>query len=197
MNSNEREKMIFVDGWARQVATRPIPGGDVGVSAAKRTRLGLYLTARDAYAMRTADPAVLLVDIRPSAEVAVRGAPAVADANIPYLTPASEALATPRSREEFDLQFILSIEGLLGARGLGRDTVVILICRAGGAAARAADLLCLAGFHKIYTVVDGFEGDRAHCGGRRGERVVNGWKNSGLPWLFPSHAQPRCHCNCH
>jgi len=36
----------------------------------------------------------------------------------------------------------------------------------------------------VYTVVDGFEGDVAKEGPNAGKRVVNGWKNAGLPWSY-------------
>jgi rhodanese-related sulfurtransferase len=41
-----------------------------------------------------------------------------------------------------------------------------------------------AGFAQVYTVVDGFEGDVAKEGPNAGKRVVNGWKNAGLPWSY-------------
>jgi hypothetical protein len=34
----------------------------------------------------------------------------------------------------------------------------------------------------VYTVVDGFEGDPLTEGPGKGLRVVNGWRNAGLPW---------------
>jgi hypothetical protein len=33
-------------------------------------------------------------------------------------------------------------------------------------------------------VVDGFEGDMAKDGPKAGQRVLNGWKNAGLPWSY-------------
>jgi hypothetical protein len=32
--------------------------------------------------------------------------------------------------------------------------------------------------------VDGYEGDKAKSGPNKGQRVVNGWKNNGLPWSY-------------
>ena len=31
---------------------------------------------------------------------------------------------------------------------------------------------------------DGFEGDKAKSGPQKGQRVVNGWKNSNLSWSY-------------
>jgi rhodanese-related sulfurtransferase len=44
--------------------------------------------------------------------------------------------------------------------------------------------LTVAGFKNVYSVVDGFEGDKAKDGPQKGERVVNGWKNKGQPWGY-------------
>ena len=37
-----------------------------------------------------------------------------------------------------------------------------------------------AGFTRVHSVVDGFEGDMSP----QGRRSVNGWKNAGLPWTY-------------
>ena len=36
--------------------------------------------------------------------------------------------------------------------------------------------------HKVYTTIDGFEGDPVADGPHKGERLLNGWRNAGLPW---------------
>ncbi|MES9980052.1 MAG: hypothetical protein ABW107_15015, partial [Candidatus Thiodiazotropha sp. 6PLUC5] len=51
----------------------------------KQTELGLYLTAKDAYQMKSENPDVLLVDVRSRAEIAFLGMPQISDANIPYM----------------------------------------------------------------------------------------------------------------
>jgi hypothetical protein len=33
-------------------------------------------------------------------------------------------------------------------------------------------------------VVDGYEGDKVKDGAQKGQRLVNGWKNTGLPWSY-------------
>lgn len=40
------------------------------------------------------------------------------------------------------------------------------------------------GYEKVYVVVDGFEGDRLKDDERKNWRLVNGWKNAGLPWSY-------------
>ena len=81
-------------------------------------------------------------------------------------------------------EFVQRIERLVETRGLKKDNPIFLICRSGSRSAKAAKILNLAGYTSVYTVTDGFEGDKAKHGPRKGERVVNGWKNSGLPWSY-------------
>ena len=76
------------------------------------------------------------------------------------------------------------VERRLAARGLGRDATVVVICRSGDRSAVAADMLAKGGFAHVWSVVDGFEGDLAKEGPEAGHRVVNGWKNKGLPWGY-------------
>jgi rhodanese-related sulfurtransferase len=70
------------------------------------------------------------------------------------------------------------------AKSLTKDDPVILICRSGSRSAAAANALTAAGFKKAYSVVDGFEGDKAKEGPDKGQRVVNGWKNKKQPWGY-------------
>jgi hypothetical protein len=46
--------------------------------------------------------------------------------------------------------------------------------------------LAEAGFEKAYTITDGMEGDKVKDATSvfDGQRLVNGWKNSGLPWTY-------------
>ena len=63
-----------------------------------------------------------------------------------------------------------------------RDAPVIVICQGGLRAARAANALTQARYTMVYTVIDGFEGDPVADGPTKGQRLVNGWRNAGLPW---------------
>ena len=77
----------------------------------------------------------------------------------------------------------------LKAKGLTKADRVILICRSGDRSARAADLLANAGYTQVYSITDGFEGDAAKDGPQAGQRIVNGWKNAGLPWTYKLEKQ--------
>ncbi|MEJ2694591.1 MAG: rhodanese-like domain-containing protein [Candidatus Thiodiazotropha sp.] len=155
--------------------------------AKKQTELGLYLTAKNAYKLKSENPDVLLVDVRTRAEVAFLGMPQISDANIPYMVPGDWETWNEK-KKTFKLApnsgFLLSMEELVKSKGAAKDTKIIVLCRSGSRSAKAANLLAKNGYTNVYSVVDGFEGDTAKSGDLKGQRVVNGWKNSGLPWSY-------------
>ncbi len=127
-----------------------------------RTSLGLYLTAEEVPPLlEAARGRSLFVDVRTPEERKASGAPAGLDANAPLV----------------DSGFAADIEPKLAVKGLTKADPVVLICRSGRRSALAANRLAEAGFTRVYTVVDGFEG--AAGGG-------NGWKGSKLPLAPPN-----------
>jgi rhodanese-related sulfurtransferase len=68
----------------------------------------------------------------------------------------------------------------------GPTDTLLLMCRSGDRSARAVDELAAAGFTTVYTVTDGMEGDKVDDPGSvfHGKRMRNGWKNTGLPWVY-------------
>jgi rhodanese-related sulfurtransferase len=168
------------------------PSGDLftrpesTVPPGKRTKRGLYVTAQDAHDMMALDPSrVLFIDVRTQGELQFIGMPTMVDANVPFLLESSppqwdEAKSTfklvPNSR------FVADVDQRLARKGLTRDDVVIILCQSGMRAAGAADALTVAGYTKVYTTIDGFEGDPMDDGPHKGERIVDGWRNAGLPW---------------
>ncbi|HEX4882803.1 MAG TPA: rhodanese-like domain-containing protein [Casimicrobiaceae bacterium] len=150
----------------------------------KRTTLGLYVTATEAYDLKRKEGAkALFIDIRSRAEAAYVGMPTVADALVPLTEPNFDAWDDKRGG--FAMQpnkaFVQEVERRLAEKGLSKANAVIVMCRSGDRSARAInDALAPAGFTRAYTVVDGFEGDMSGDG----RRSVNGWKNAGLPWTY-------------
>jgi rhodanese-related sulfurtransferase len=169
-------------GASDEPFTRP----QSGVPVAKRTTCGLYATAQDAYEMvKMAPDKVLFIDVRTRAELQFIGMPTLVDAHVPFLVEAS----VPQwddANSTFKLapnpKFVEGVAIRLAQKGLTRDDQVILICQGGMRAARAANALAQAGYTKVYTVIDGFEGDPIAEGTHKGERLQNGWRNAGLPW---------------
>lgn len=158
------------------------------VAEDKRTQQELYVSAMEAYdRIKTLGEKALFLDVRTRGEVAFLGMPTDADANIPYMTDAGFKEWDDKA-QNFKLvpngEFVRQVEDLVQQRGLAKDSPIFVMCRSGNRSAKAANVLHAAGFTQVYNIVDGFEGDTAKDGPRRGERVVNGWRNSGLPWSY-------------
>lgn len=158
------------------------------VPAPKRTKLGQYLSSQEtAKFMDQNASKALFLDVRTTAEVAFLGMPVQADANVPYMKepefPVWDSVKGTLKLES-NPDFIPEVRRRLTAKGLGPNDAVVLICRSGDRSAAAANLLTEAGFKNVYSVVDGYEGDLAAEGPKTGQRVVNGWKNAGLPWSY-------------
>jgi len=155
------------------------------------TPYDLYLDPQEAFAMKTADPAgVTLIDVRAIAEIQFVGFSNLADANIPIYTFHPDAWKDARDgihgkfRKRRNRDFVAAVDELLRQRGLDRDSPIILMCTSGGRSPVAAKVLHAAGFGRVYTQYQGFEGIKAKSGPHAGQRVVNGWRNAGLPWGY-------------
>ncbi|QGX98104.1 sulfurtransferase [Roseovarius faecimaris] len=151
----------------------------------KRTQAGLYLTAAEAAGVLAARDDVLLIDVRTPEETVIAGYATDTDANIPLaLFDPSHAFNAKKNRYK-----MMPNRGFAGATKrflAGRDpSAVLVICRSGGRSAAAVDILIKAGVDvPLYSVVDGFEGDK----NKDGRREVNGWKNAGAPWTYTPRA---------
>ena len=155
----------------------------------KRTALGLYLTAREASELKAAQSqAILFVDVRSRAEATFLGMARDVDVLIPYQdfngeTAPWDAKAGTYGLEA-NLDFLPMLEKAMQARKLGKDSPIVLMCRSGARSATAATLVARYGYSKVYSVVDGYEGDVAKDGPRAGQRAINGWRIEGLPWSY-------------
>jgi len=146
----------------------------------KHTKLGKYATAVEAYAMVRATPgAVFIVDIRTPEEYDFLGHPDMAP-NIPSMlwTGVFDA-----KKKAFPLAENPQFVALMKQHYKPGDTLV-LMCRSGHRSAAAANKLAEAGFTNVYSMVDGFEGDKIadKASPNVGKRLQDGWRNSKLPW---------------
>lgn len=167
----------------------------------KRSKLALYLTPQQAYDMvQQEGKKVLFLDIRTRAEAMYVGMTPLADALTPYVEHQEVMSDWDDKRSMYLLEpnpdFTKEVARRLADKGLSKQDKVILICRSGDRSAKAADILQLQGFTQVYSVAEGFEGDMGKEGANAGRRLVNGWKNTNLPWgykldkakmFFPSH----------
>jgi rhodanese-related sulfurtransferase len=151
----------------------------------KVTTLKLYMHPKDVMD-RIGGPEAnktLFVDVRTPQEAMFVGMASLVDASIPYMV-MPELPEWDAPKKTFKLVpnsgFLTSLQERLTAKGLTKNDTIILMCRSGDRSAAAANLLAKAGFTRVYSVVEGFEGDLS----KEGRRVVNGWKNEGLPWSF-------------
>ncbi len=162
-----------------QQAANPAPPD---LPAAKRTVLGLYVTAKEAYEKWKADPQnVKILDVRTPEEYLFVGHPEMAW-NVPLLLQTHQwDAAGKRLVMRPNPGFLSQVKQIVKPA----DTLLVM-CRSGGRSARVANLLAKQGLKRVYTVTDGMEGDTVKDPQSvfYGKRMVNGWKNSGLPWTY-------------
>lgn len=148
----------------------------------KQTSLGLYVTAAEAYEKwLTAPDEIKVLDVRTLEEYIYVGHAPMAW-NIPLATQTHEWDA---EKGYFGYQpntdFISQVEEVAAPT----DTIMVM-CRSGGRSAMAVNLLAENGFTNVYQITDGMEGDKVKDSNSyfSGQRMVNGWKNSGSPWTY-------------
>ena len=156
------------------------------VPEVKRTQIALYLSSAEAYEVASKEK-VLFIDVRTRAEVNFLGMPTVADANVPYME-IDNMYSWDEKKGVFRLEpnsgFVTEVQDRLKQKGLDQNAKIIVMCRSGDRSAKAVDLLAKIGLKNVYSVIDGYEGDVAKNGDHKGQRVVNGWRNSNLPWTY-------------
>lgn len=166
-----------------QGAEAPRTGvAEAELPAAKQTDLGLYLTASEAWEFwESSAQKVVVIDVRTLEEYLFVGHPEMAW-NVPaYL----QSYEWDEERGRFPMrpnpEFVAAVREIAT-----EEETIFVMCRSGGRSAKAADRLAEAGFRKVYSIVDGMEGDTVDDDQSpdHGHRVTNGWKNSGLPWTY-------------
>ena len=166
---------------AAETEKPPAKAADSELPEKKRTTLGLYVTAAEAYKMWMSAPdTVKVIDVRSPEEYAFVGHPEMSW-NIPF------AFVTyQRKGGRFDYGSRMNTNFVAHVLEVAAPTDVLLItCRSGGRSALAVNALAAAGFKNTYTIVDGVEGDKVHDPESVfvGKRMKNGWKNSA-PWVY-------------
>jgi rhodanese-related sulfurtransferase len=162
------------------------------VPAAKHHGLEQYVTAREAARYLAVHRDILLIDVRAPRDIAATGIAVPVVRNVPLYTeqprnPATNAAAETIISPRFADDMRAVVRSQSGKRKDVREATVFLICVSGIQAAIAADELQRSGFTRVYTVVDGYDGDVAPDG----RRTVNGWRNVGLPWTPLSRPSQR------
>ncbi|MBT9515995.1 MAG: rhodanese-like domain-containing protein [Methyloversatilis discipulorum] len=121
------------------------------------------ITPDQAWALVSAGDAVL-VDVRTAEERKFVG-------HVPGSTHVAWATGTSMTRNP---RFVKELEAKVG-----KDAVILLLCRSGKRSAAAAEAAAKAGFRHVFNVLEGFEGELNAESQRRNS---GGWVVSGLPW---------------
>lgn len=154
------------------------------VPDSKRTTHQLYLLAKDVPEFLRKNSNSLFLDVRTRAEAMFVGMTPLADALTPYSELQDFMSDWDDKRQTFVLDqnpgFLSEVDRRVREKGLTKLDTVLVMCRSGERAGRAAIQLAANGYTRVISVIDGFEGDMSPAG----RRDVNGWKNAGLPWSY-------------
>jgi len=148
----------------------------------KQTTLGLYVTSREAYEKWKAEPdKVKIIDVRTPEEYLFVGHFAMAW-KIPL---AAQSYEWDAAKKHYPMKPLPDFVARVQTVAKPGDTLLVT-CRSGGRSAMAVNALAKAGFTNVYNITDGVEGDAVEDPNSVfvGQRLVNGWKNSGCPWTY-------------
>ena len=148
----------------------------------KQTTLGLYVTSAEAFEMWSADKEhIVILDIRTPEEYLFVG-----HAEMAWNVPAfDQSYQWDSKQKHFPMvpnpDFVKTIKELFQT-----DDTLLITCRSGDRSAIAVNELAKAGYTRAYTITDGFEGGIVNDPESvfSGQRMLNGWKNSGLPYTY-------------
>jgi len=149
----------------------------------KQTSLGLYVTAKEAYEKWKANPdKVLIIDVRTPEEYLFVGHPTMAW-KIPI---AVQSYNLDVEKRKFPMSILSDFVSRVKEIAKPDNNTLMLMCRSGGRSAIAINLLAQAGFTQVFQIIDGMEGDTVEDVDSvfLGQRLKNGWKNSGCPWTY-------------
>jgi rhodanese-related sulfurtransferase len=148
----------------------------------KQTVLGLYVTAKEAYEKWKAEPGkVTILDVRTPEEYLFVGHPSIAW-KIPV---AAQSYEWDAEKKQYPMKLLPDFVSRV-SEVAKPDNTLLVMCRSGGRSAIAVNLLAKAGFKHVHNIIDGMEGDAVEDPASVfvGQRLVNGWKNSGCPWTY-------------
>ena len=184
---SRRTAILGLAGLTLAGASRAAAVNPATVPEPKRSKSALYLEAKDvpAFIDTNGGPTkVLFLDVRTRAEAMFVGMPTNVDALVPFVEVQELMSDWDTQRGAYKLEpmqeFVPEVSRRLQAKQLTKADTVVLMCRSGDRSGRAATRLAEDGYTKVYSVVDGFEGDLS----AEGRRDVNGWRKAELPWSY-------------
>ena len=175
---------VVVSLFGFTVSAEPLPTKVVHdqLPGSKQTVAKLYVNSEEAYDVWKGDSEkIKVIDVRTVQEYVFVGHPTMAQ-NVPFLfATRTWDPAAKRYAMEPNEQFLEQVQAIAQP-----EDVLLVLCRSGQRSAGAANLLTEAGYKNVYSVVDGFEGDKVKDPDSQfdGQRKKNGWRNAGLPWTY-------------
>jgi len=130
------------------------------------------LSPKQAWQLAQDEPKALLVDVRSQMEFLFIGHP-VGAIHIAWIDEPDWNI-----NPHFAAEVRKLVLGGLDHKS-GHDVPVLLICRSGKRSLEAGELLLKEGFHQVYNIEDGFEGELDDTHHRS---TLAGWRFDGLPW---------------
>lgn len=131
------------------------------------------ITPIDAYELVKNDPRALLVDVRSNMEFLFIGHP-IDSISIPWIDE-PDWIINPN----FAADIRKLILGGLDHDNSGHNVPIVLICRSGKRSLEAGKLLLKEGFHDVYNIENGFEGE---LNKEHQRSTLAGWRFDNLPW---------------
>ena len=131
------------------------------------------ISPKEANQVLQKDPRALLIDVRSNMEFLFIGHPLDA-ISIPWIDEPDWVI-----NKNFAADVRKLILGGLDHDRSGHNVPIFLICRSGKRSLEAGKHLLNEGFHDVYNISDGFEGelDQDHH-----RSTLGGWRFDGLPW---------------
>lgn len=141
----------------------------------KQTALGLYVTAKEAYAQWQSDQEnVVILDVRTPEEFLFVG-----HAPMAWMVPViAQSYEWDAEKGKFPMTLLPDFVSRV-SQIAKPDATLLVTCRSGGRSAIACNLLAQAGYINVHNIIDGMEGD---SNGDSDSMPQGGWKNSGCPW---------------
>ncbi|CAK0755449.1 Rhodanese domain protein [Gammaproteobacteria bacterium] len=131
------------------------------------------LTPRQSFEFLQQNPLSILIDCRSSMEFLFVGHP-VGAVHVAWIDEPTWDI-----NPNFVAEVRKVIQGRTSSNHQVEDNPLLLICRSGKRSLDAGKALLQAGFHALYNITEGFEGD---LDDKHQRGNANGWRFHGLPW---------------
>lgn len=144
----------------------------------KVTPVGLYLSSQDAHKALSRDPDILFIDVRDPDEISLAGHPVPVDAIVPVMRLTAEMDPETGSYIMSDNpDFLAAMTETIDRLAYDKSAPIIVTCGSGRRSAMAVRQLNMAGYSRVWHIVDGYPGDE-----QPGINIANAWEMAGLPW---------------